>query len=113
MVGGAAVLAHASAGDAVEHDIGGDVDVDHEVERSPVEHALERLGLHQRAGEAVEHVAAVEWPAHREAVFDHPDHDLVGHQLAAVEEALDLVPDRRPGGDRARKRSPVERWTTP
>ena len=65
-----AVLAHPPAGQAVEHDLARHVEVDREVERAAVEHAVELLGLVQRAGEAVEHEAVLQRAAGREALLD-------------------------------------------
>ena len=90
----AAVLAHPPAGDAVEHDLAWDVEVDHEVERVAVEDPLELLGLGQRAREAVEHEAVARADRRRRALLDDADHDLVGDELAGVHVALGLEPER-------------------
>ena len=89
-----AALAHAPAGEPVEHDVAGHVEVDREVERATVENAVELLRLMQRARESVEDEAVAERAAGREALLDHADHDLVGNELAAVHVALGLEPER-------------------
>ena len=50
--------------------------------------AVERLGLRDGAGEAVEHVAAAGRVALVEPLVDDPDHDVVGHEAAGVHDLL-------------------------
>ena len=115
MVGRAAALAHPPAGDAVEHDLGGHVEVDDDVERFAVEQLLELLGLVQVPGEAVEHEAVLELPALGELLLDHPEDDVVGDQLAGVHvAAAAFEPDGRALlSAAARSRSPVETCVMP
>ena len=57
--------------------------------------AVERLGLRHRAREAVEHEAVLV----REALPDEADHEVVGHQIAALEDRAARAPELRPVGD--------------
>ena len=113
MVHALAALAHPPAGQPIEHDRPRHVEIDGEVERPPVEHAVELLGLVQRPRETVEHEAGVERAAGREALLDHADHDLVGDELAAVHVALRFESERGTRRRLGAKISPVERCTTP
>ena len=93
MVHAVAVLADPPPGQPVEDDLARHVEVDHEVERIAVEHAVELLGLMHRAREAVEYEAVVERATGREALLDDADHDVVGNEFALVHEALGLEPE--------------------
>ncbi|GAA4671176.1 hypothetical protein GCM10023347_26270 [Streptomyces chumphonensis] len=86
----AAVLAaHAAAGDAPDHLVLGDLQVQHGVQRQADvgEDAVERLGLREVAREAVEQ-EAVRGVRLLHAVLGHADGDLVRHQLALAHEVL-------------------------
>ncbi len=95
MVHALAVLAHAPAGQAVEHDLARHVEVDHEIEVVVAHQPVELARLAHRAREAVEHEPVVERAARREALLHDPDDDVVGYELAAVHVALGLEPERR------------------
>ena len=99
VVVGAAVLAHPAAGDAVEDDLGGHFEAQDGVERvaRSGKDGVELLGLGQRAREPVEDEAAVEEVA-GEALVDHLDDGLVGHELAGVHVALGFETGRRTHG---------------
>ena len=64
-----------------------------------LEQAIERLGLGDRAGEAVQDEAA-RGVGLAQPLGDEADHDVVGHQAAAVHDALGLAPERRAGRHR-------------
>ena len=49
----------------------------------------------------------------RDALLDHAEHDVVGHELAGVHDLLGLLPERRLVGDGSRSRSPVETCGNP
>ena len=89
-----AALAHAPAGEPVEHDVTRHVEIDGQVERVAHDHPVELLGLVQGPRKPVEDESVAERAARREALLDHADHDLVGHELAAVHEALRLEAER-------------------
>ena len=115
VVVGAAVDADPPAGEAVEDDLGGHLEVEHEVERLVGEDSLELLGLAHGAREAVEDEAALERrrPAARRSSTT-PITIVVGHQLAAVH--VLLAPRARvacPAATAARSMSPVEMCGTP
>ena len=83
--------AHAPAGDAAHELLVGHVDQQHrgDAAAEPVERLAERVGLRARAREAVED-EAVARVVGADAVDDQVDHELVGHELAGVHEALRL-----------------------
>ena len=84
----AAVLTDAATGDAVEDDLGGHLEAQHDVERVVGgDDGLELLGLWERAWEPVEDESLFEELA-GEALVDDLDDGLVGHQLAGVHVAL-------------------------
>ena len=56
---------------------------------------VEGLGLHDRAGEAVEEEATGHHVGLAEAFLDDPEHDLVGDQAAGIHVGLGLETDRR------------------
>ena len=82
---------------ALERDLVGHVQQEHDVERlaDPVEHRVERLRLRHRAWEPVEDEAVLV----AEPRADEVDHQLVGHEIAALEDRLDAPPELGPFGD--------------
>ena len=73
---------------------------------------VERLGLLDGPGEAVEDVATL-GVGHVEPLLDDADHDVVGQQLARVHVRLGLEPESLPLRTAARSMSPVEMCGTP
>ena len=94
MVHPLAVLADAPARDAIEHDLAGDVEVDHEMQWGTGDDPVELPGLVQRARETVEDEAAAERTARHHRLLDDADDDLVGNELARVHETLRLETER-------------------
>ena len=80
--------------------VGGDVDLDGELDLAALlaQDVVEGLGLGAVAREAVED-DALRRIALGEPVQEHPDGDVVGHELAAVHVAARLQPDRRAVAD--------------
>ena len=79
---------HAASGDPFEHDLARNVQVEHHVDRALAGDAIERLGLLDRAREAVEDVAAGARIGSAEALVDQTDHDLVTDEPAGVHHLL-------------------------
>ena len=85
-----AVLEHGAVEQALPRDVVGDLEVEDDVELSTllVEHRVERLGLRQRAREAVEHEPAQRVTA-SEPLADELDRELVRNEVAAREDRRD------------------------
>ena len=83
----------------------GDLQEDHGSERLAdlVEHRVERLGLGHRAWEAVEHEAVLL----EQAGADEVHHELVGDEVAALEDGATRAPISVPSEMAARRMSPV------
>ena len=64
------------------------------------QHLVERLGLREVAREAVED-EPVERVVLGQPLADHPDRDLVGDEVAALHDRVDLAPERRRVVERA------------
>lgn len=81
-------LTHAAAGQPLQHHLLGHLDVDGHIQRGD---AHQRVGLTERAGEAVEQEAAVGGVGLGQPFGDDPEHDLVGQQGARVHVLLGLT----------------------
>ena len=95
-------LADPAAGQADHEVLGRHVDLEGSVDPGVAlrEGGVERLGLGAVAREAVEDHAAA-GVGLGEARLEHPDGDVVGHELAALHVAARLQPDRRAVTDRS------------
>ena len=91
--------ADAAVGDALDDDVLGHVEVDHGVDRVAARDVLELAGLGHGPGEAVEDVARLRVGL-AEPLLDDAEHDLVGHQLAAVHDGLGPLPELGTGPHR-------------
>ena len=96
----AALLAHAAGGQALDDDLGLDIDEQGGRQRTLhlAELGVEGHGLLHRAGEAVKDVALLAIRV-RQAVLDDADDDFVGHQLALIHVFLGLQTHLRARGD--------------
>src|SRR3546814_9153175 len=90
-----AVGADPAGGEALEHDVGGDHEVDDEVEGLGLGDLGQQLGLPDGAREAIEDVATVAGVVAVEPLLHHAAHDLVGDELTAVHYLLGLAPELR------------------
>src|SRR3546814_146084 len=90
-----AVGADPAGGEALEHDVGGDQEVDDEVEGLGLGDLGQQLGLPDGAREAIEDVATVAGVVAVEPLLHHAAHDLVGDELTAVHYLLGLAPELR------------------
>jgi hypothetical protein len=91
-----AVLADASSGDAVDHDVARHFEVDRDVERGAPEHTIQLARLDKRAREPVEHEPVAQRPTGDDAFLDDSDDDLVGHELPASMNRLASRPNAVP-----------------
>ena len=82
----------------IRRDLVGDLEQDHGVERLAdlVEHRVERLGLRDRARKAVEHERVLV----RESLANETDHEVVGHEIASLEDRSHLPTELGAVGDR-------------
>jgi len=98
---GAALLAHAPAGEALERGLARQGDQEDAAERLAAarEQRVERPRLRQRARKTVEEEAALAVGG-VEALGDEVDHDLVGDQPALLHGAPGLEPERRAAAHR-------------
>jgi len=94
VVGALAVLAHAPARNAVEHDL---ARTSRSITRSSGHDPSTRsssFACGTVRGNPSEHEPVAERAARHHALFDDADDDLVGHQLTRIHEALRLEPER-------------------
>ena len=102
LVGGGAdvvaVAAHATRGEALDDDLGVNVDEQRRVQRTTQlgQLGVKRDRLRGRAREAVEDEALLGVRI-LQALGDQADDDIVGHEVARVHERLRLLPQRRAG----------------
>jgi hypothetical protein len=94
-VGGLAVLAHGPAAQAVDDVVAVDLEAEHRVQGTikAREHALQSLGLGDRADDAVEDHTALELAASQRLADDPEDH-IVRHEVPAVHVLLRLPAQR-------------------
>src|SRR3546814_1700004 len=90
-----AALGLGAAGDALDQQVHRDLQLHRVVHRlaDPAQQRVERVGLGQVARVAVEDEAAFRVVA-REAVLEHAQQDLVGHQVATCHDFLRLPAQR-------------------